>query len=84
MLVKCLEQVNKNKGGVNMVRHLARFGFLSCWSCGGDKIIYSYDTESKKYPFLVKCTECGESTLNCKSEFQAKISWNRAYAVFMA
>lgn len=67
-----------------MTRVLAKNGLKSCWSCGGGKLELIQDNESEKYPYIIRCKECGETTLNCATRKQAKDAWNSAYEIPVA
>ena len=66
-----------------MARTEAKCGLLTCWSCGSSKIKTLMDKDSENYPYYIKCEDCGEHTLNCKTVEQAREAWNKAYAVSM-
>lgn len=62
-----------------MKRVYAKDGMKTCWSCGSLNVGIVEEKESENYRFIVRCEDCGEQTLNCSTEKQAKDAWNRAY-----
>ncbi len=80
---KCYESLNRNSEE-SMKRVLAENGLYTCWSCGGANMSVQKDKESKGLSWFVRCEDCGEQTLNAKTEKLAKDAWNKTYAIPLA